>query len=154
MKKYKLFFTKLSMLLLFLVTPSIQAQNIFEDKFEGCNTDRFATEKDSIKVKPTEKDIVNILANNLDDKNVKKIKGLLSFQIIVDLDGKSCLLSVKNETNITSKKLNLKEIIDKNLEWEKPTEKTSVIIALMFYGNSVGKKRIGMSSEKGFHAIE
>jgi hypothetical protein len=147
-------FNKLIFLILFSISFGNQAQNIFDEKFEGCNTDRFATEKDSIEVRETDKDLVNVLANNLETENVRKIKGLLSFQIIVDLNGKSCLLSVDNETNIPTEKLNLKEIIDKNLNWEKPTEKTSVIVAIMFYGTSVQKKRIGMSSEKGFHLIE
>ena len=154
MIKIKSLINKLIFLLLFCVSLGIQAQNIFEAKFEGCNTDRFATEKDSIEVKSTDKDLVYVLANNLKKENVKKIKGLLSCQIIVDLNGKSCLLSVDNETNISTEKLNLKEIIDQNLSWEKPVEKTSVIVAIMFYGKSVQKKRIGMSGEKGFHPIE
>ncbi|WP_121667343.1 hypothetical protein [Mesonia aquimarina] len=154
MIKIKPIFNKLIFLLLFCISFGIEAQNIFEVKFEGCNTDRFATEKDSIEVKSIDKDLVYVLANNLEKENVQKIKGLLSCQIIVDLNGKSCLLSVNNETNISTEKLNLKEIIDQNLSWEKPVEKTSVIVAIMFYGKSVEKKRIGMSSEKGFHPIE
>lgn len=147
-------FNKLIFLILFSISFGSQAQNIFDEKFKGCNTDRFATEKDSIEVREIDKDLVYVLANNLEIENVRKIKGLLSFQIIVDLNGKSCLLSVNNETNIPTEKLNLKEIIDKNLNWEKPTEKTSVLVTLMFYGTSVEKKRIGMSSEKGFHQIK
>ena len=154
MTKSKRPFNQLILLILFSLSFGSQAQNIFDEKFEGCNTDRFATEKDSIKVRETDKDLVYVLANNLETENVRKIKGLLSFQIIVDLNGKSCLLSVDNETNIPTEKLNLKEIIDNNLNWEKPIEKTSVIVAIMFYGTSVQKKRIGMSSEKGFHPIE
>ncbi|VXB05201.1 conserved exported hypothetical protein [Flavobacterium sp. 9AF] len=154
MSKLKPPLNKILFLLLFSISFVNQAQNIFDEKFEGCNTDRFATEKDAIEVRETNKDLIYVLANNLETENVKKIKGLLSFQIIVDLNGKSCLLSVDNDTNIPTKKLNLKEIIDQNLNWEKPTEKTSVIIAIMFNGASVEKKRIGMSSEKGFHQIK
>lgn len=154
MLKSKRPFNKLLLLFLFSISFGSQAQNIFEEKFDGCLTDLFSTEKDSIEVEESDKDLVYVLANNMTKENVKKIKGLLSFQIIVDLDGKSCLLSVENETNIQTQKLNLKEIIDNNLNWEKPTEKTSVIVAIMFYGTSVQKKRIGMSSEKGFHPIE
>jgi len=153
MKKLKPTLSIAIFLLLFSISFGVNAQNIFDEKFEKCNTDRFSTEKDSIKVKETDKDLVYVLANNLEEENIKKIKGLLSCQIIVDLNGKSCLLSVDNDTNIPTEKLNLKEIIDKNLYWKKPTEKTSVIVALMFYGTSVEKKRIGMSREKGFHQI-
>lgn len=147
-------FNKLILIILFSTSFRFQAQNIFDEKFEGCNTESFSTEKDSIEVKSTDKDLVFVLAKNLEQESIKKIKGLLSCQIIVDQNGKSCLLSVNNETNIPSKELNLKEIIDQNLNWEKPTEKTSVIVAIMFYGKSVEKKRIGISSAKGFHLIE
>ena len=94
------------------------------------------------------------MANNFSSNNIKKIKGELHLQIIVDLDGKSCLLSVENKTNIESEALELKCIIDNNLTLEKPNEKTSVMIALMFDGNEVALKRIGMSREKGFHEIK
>jgi len=35
----------------------------------------------------------------------------------MNLNGKSCLLNVDNETNIPTEKLNLKEKIDNNLIW-------------------------------------
>ena len=154
MRKSKPLFYNLIFLFLLTTSNGIEAQNVFKEKFQGCNTDQFTTEKDTIKVKSTDKDLVYVLSNYLEKQNVKKIKGLLVFQIIVDLDGKSCLLSVNNKTNIPTESLNLKEIIDQNLNWEKPTEKTSVVIAIMFYGKEVRKKRIGMSAEKGFHPID
>ncbi|WP_040252094.1 hypothetical protein [Psychroserpens mesophilus] len=154
MTKSKLLLNRLLILIFILTNSGIQAQNLFNEKFEGCNTDRFGTEQDSIKVRPTEKDIVYVLENNLNKESIKKIRGLISFQIIVDLDGKSCLVSVDNETNISTTKLNLKEIIDQNLIWQKPTEKTSVIVAIKFHRKKVEKKRIGMNRKKGFYPIE
>ena len=113
--------------LIYICCGELFAQNIFENKFDGCNTDQFTIEQDSIIVKQSEEDIVYILTNNFTNEQVKKIKGLLNLQILVDLNGKSCLLSIKNETNIGTEALNIKKIIDENLIWEIPDEKTSVI---------------------------
>lgn len=139
--------------LLSIFSGDLMAQHMFKEKFEDCKTKRFTTEKDSISVQENEKDIIYILANNFTEENVKKIKGLLSLQIIVDTNGNSCLLSITNDTNLKTKKLNIKQIIDKKLTWRKPDEKTSVLLGIKFYGSEVEKKRIGMSKEKGFHAI-
>lgn len=136
-----------------IMNVKLTAQNIFPEKFEGCNTDRFSAESEKIEVEPTNKDIIYVLANNFSSDNIKKIRGELHLQIIVDVNGKSCLLSVENKTNIESDKLELKNIIDNILTWRKPNEKTSVMIAMMFYENEVAVKRIGMNREKGFHEI-
>jgi hypothetical protein len=128
------------------------SQNIFDEKFDGCNTDYFKTESDTTTVELVS-DFVKILSSNFDDETVKKIRGLLSLQIIVDADGKSCLLSLENETNISTANLAIKSIIDSKLLWEKPKEKISVILATKFYGNAVEVKRIGLSKEKGFHEL-
>ena len=74
-------------------------------------------------------------------------------QILVDLEGNSCLLSVQNETNKKTEQLNLKNIIDNNLKWEIPKEKKSAIIAIQF-SEIVEAKRVGLNSEKGFHELE
>ncbi|PKO99296.1 MAG: hypothetical protein CVU03_02380 [Bacteroidetes bacterium HGW-Bacteroidetes-2] len=128
------------------------AQDIFEKKFENCDTEKFVMESNTISVKQ-KTDFVNILATNFDKKTVKEIRGLLSLQVIVNEEGGSCLLSIDNETNIRTEDLNLKMIIDNEVKWYKPKEKTSVILAIKFYGNEVELKRIGLSSEKGFHEL-
>lgn len=138
---------------LLVFTPKSFTQNLFEEVFEGCKTERFVIEKDSIKVKIKGGNLINILAKNFDERVVKEIRGVLSFQVIVDLQGNSCLLSADNETNIKTEQLNLKNIIDNNLKWYKPKEKTSVILAIKFYGNEVELKRIGLNAEKGFHQL-
>ena len=132
---------------------SLYTQNIFSEKFEGCNTDRFATESDKIKVKPSDKDITLVLTNSFYEKNIEKVRGELSLQIIVDVDGSSCLISIDNKTNIKSENLELKNIIDNYLVWQKPTEKTSVMISLIFRRKKITKKRIGISGKKGLHEI-
>lgn len=146
------FMKKLLSILVMLFTVQMYCQNIFDEKFDGCNTDYFKTESDTITVELIS-DFVKILSSNFDDETVKKIRGVLSLQIIVDTDGNSCLLSLENETNIDTSKLVIKSIVDSKLLWKKPKEKVSVIVATKFYGNAVEVKRIGLSKEKGFHEL-
>ena len=143
----------LLLIIIMLFSFQIYCQNIFDKKFDDCETEYFTTESDTISVKMAS-DFVNILSSNFEKEIVKKIRGILSLQIIVDKEGKSCLLSLKNETNIDTEKLDIKSIIDKNLLWKKTKQKISVIVATKFYGNAVEVKRIGLSKEKGFHEID
>jgi hypothetical protein len=135
-----------------LFTIQTYCQNIFDEKYDGCDTEYFKTESDTTSVEMAS-DFVKTLSSNFDDETVKKIRGILSLQIIVGTDGKSCLLSLDNETNVETSKLAIKSIIDENLLWEKPKEKVSVIVAAKFYGNAVEVKRLGISKEKGFHEL-
>jgi len=144
----KIFFILLSI----LFSQQIFSQNLFDEVFEGCNTDKFTVESDSISLQPKNA-ILGILRNSFDKETVKIIDGLLVLQILVDLEGNSCLLSVQNETNKKTEQLNLKNIIDNNLKWEIPKEKKSAIIAIQF-SEIVEAKRVGLSSEKGFHELE
>ena len=130
---------------------NLSSQHLFEEKFEGCETSHFVVEKDKITVTPKE-DIINILSTNFDKVVVEKIRGVLSFQILVYKNGESCVLSLQNETNIETDKLNLKEILENNLSWSKPDENKTAIVSIKFFGDSVGLKRIGMN-DKGFHEI-
>ncbi|MGY0391691.1 hypothetical protein ACW5R3_03885 [Bizionia sp. KMM 8389] len=138
--------------LMMLFINNCFSQSIFKTSFEGCNTDYFNIESDSI-VAVTKNDIIKVLANNLDEQVISGIKGILSLQILIDDEGKSCLLSVDNETNIKNERLNLKNIINSKLEWYKPKEKISALIIIKFYGNEVELKRLGISPEKGLHVI-
>lgn len=143
---------KLLSIFTLLFTIQTYCQNIFDEKYVSCDTEYFKTESDTISVEMAS-DFVKTLSSNFDDETVKKIRGILSLQIIVGTDGKSCLLSLDNETNIETSKLAIKSIIDENLLWKKPKEKVSVIVAIKFYGNAVEVKRLGISKEKGFHEL-
>ena len=143
----------LLLIIIMLFSFQIYCQNIFDKKFNNCKTEYFTTESDTTSVKMVS-DFVSILSSNFEKEIVKKIRGVLSLQIIVDKEGRSCLLSLNNKTNIDTEKLDIKSIIDKNLLWKKTKQKISVIVATKFYGNAVEVKRIGLSKEKGFHEIE
>ena len=76
-------------------------------------------------------------------------------QIIVDTLGNCCLISVFNNTNIKTKKMNLKSIIDSSLSFMNVDKPVAVVLQVSFDGNSVSFLRIGFGGDKGWegHAI-
>jgi len=128
------------------------SQNLFPEKYDDCSTDMFALESDTMKVKVSDVLIFNTIMNAVGQKHLSKIKGMISIQVIVNLDGTSCLISVKNESNIKSKKMNFKEIIDSQLVWEIPDEKVAAIVEIWFDGKTISMRRMGYNS-KGYHQI-
>ncbi|MGK4566975.1 hypothetical protein [Flavobacterium sp. 3HN19-14] len=84
---------------------------------------------------------------------VEKIRGVLRLQVIVDIDGSSCLISVENKTNIKTSKLDLKTNVDKNLIWGKQAEKISPLIVLNFTGDNVVVTRFGLGKQ-GIHELK
>ena len=137
-----------------ILQSSCLAQNIYPEKFSDCNTDHFALESDSCTAKIDMKYLAKTILSSFDDKTKSKIKDVLSLQIVVDTDGRSCLLSLENKTNIKTAKLNLKKNIDENLIWNNSSNKVSALIILKFNSNSIQFKRIGINGKKVFHVIE
>lgn len=144
---------KLISIVTFFIGITVQAQNIFRENFQGCNTDLFALESDTTIARISDDDFISIVIGSFDKKTKQKIKGTLSMQIIVDLDGKSCLLSIDNKTNISSSKLKIKNTIDSYLIWNKPTKKVGAIVVLNFSDNKISLKRLGMNGYIGWHEI-
>lgn len=147
MKKYFLLF------ILFFFS-NLNAQNIFPQKFSGCVTDHFSIESDSLIGKTDIKNFVKVLILGMDEETKKYLSGTISLQIIVDLEGNSCLYSMENMTPFQISALNLKKSIDEKIVWEKPSRKISPLIVLKFKKNSILYKRIGFNAKRGRHIIE
>lgn len=132
---------------------SLKAQNIFPEKFDSCITDQFAMERDTATAKINSIKFIQDLKTYLGEVNIKKLRGTLKLQIIVDLKGKSCLLSLENNTNIKTKELDLKRWIDDQVIWEIPSKKVGAIIVLEFTDLGIGYRRLGMDGKKGWHYL-
>lgn len=132
---------------------SLKAQHLFSTTFQDCVTDQFALESDTINAGLSSVDFVEGIMEQLKSEVKKKIKGELIFQILVDKEGNSCLLSFDNKTNIRTKKLNFKKWIDHNIKWNAPSKKVSAIISLKFIGERVDYSRIGNNGNKGWHVL-
>jgi len=123
------------------------SQHLYTEKYDVCSLTSFCLDCGDTKAQPP-KLIVDELANNLDKKSLSKISGIIEVQILIDENGKPCLLSSVNQTNVSSKKLGLQKAINNISAWESAVSdnkktNSSVSLILEFENGSISvKKRI------------
>ncbi|MBZ4033167.1 hypothetical protein K6T82_00190 [Flavobacterium sp. 17A] len=131
-------------LLVFLYN-STYSQNLYPEKYENCHLSNFCLDCGDTKANPP-KTFLDELKNNLDKKKLSEIKGIIEVQILIDENGKSCLLSSVNKTNVSSKKINLQKAINNMSFWEPAISKnkpqnSSVSLIFEFENGIVSAKR-------------
>jgi hypothetical protein len=130
------------------------SQDVFPEKFEGCITDHFALESDTAIARHDVAEFVQQMKNWLGEQVAASPRGTLKLQIIVNLDGSSCLLSVENSTNVKTRKMKLKEFVDQHVKWTPPSEKLAALVVLEFTKFGIGYRRMGMNGKKGWHYLK
>src|SRR5690606_16312057 len=81
------------------------------------------------------KSLINELLDKFDKRSLSKIKGIIEVQVLIDENGKACLLSSVNQTNISSKKLGLQKAINSTSNWESAisdNKKANSSVSLVF----------------------
>ncbi len=140
----------------FLIFSNSIGQNTYPNKLEGCNTEQFALESDSVSARKSKSHLAELVSNNLDTGIRKKILGILKIQVIAYEDKSSCMMSYENATNVSDTELNivkLKETIDSSLIWDEVEKSASPMIEFYFLIDKVKVKRIGVNGKKGFHEL-
>lgn len=126
---------KIFLLSLFLISLTTSySQNLYPEKYEDCHLTSFCLDCGDTQAQPP-KSITNELVNKFNQKKLSKIEGTIDVQILIDDNGKPCLLSSLNQTNVTSKKLNLQNAINNTSYWEPAISKdkrTSSSVSLVF----------------------
>lgn len=145
---------KIWLLIIFLIFQvRVYSQELLPEKFAACDAPSFLLESDTTVARISDDKLIAIIVSGF-EKNVKtKIAGVLQMQIIVDSNGNSCLLSIKNKTNIKTEALNLKNTIDQKLKWNRPMQGVSTLVVLYFEATQISLKRFGYSSEYGWQEI-
>lgn len=111
------------LILILFCTANGYSQALYSVKFDGCQTDQFTMERDTTVAKISHEALIEAVISNFDQKTLNKIKGVLALQIIVDAAGNSCLISMDNKTNISTKKLQVKEVLDTSSSGVHPLKK-------------------------------
>lgn len=138
--------TILLLLTLFSLTITY-SQNLYPEKYKDCSLTSFCLDCGDTKAEPP-KSLMSELLDKLDKKSLSKIKGIIEVQILIDENGKACLLSSVNQTNISSKKLGLQKAINSTSNWKSAiseNKKTNSSVSLIFEfenGNFSAKRRI------------
>jgi len=136
----------LLLLTLFSFTLSY-SQNLYPEKYKDCSLVSFCLDCGETKAKP-QKSIIDELLNKFDKKSLSKITGNIEVQILINENGKPCLLSSFNQTNISSKKLGLQNAINSTSNWEpaiSQNKKTNSSVSLIFEfenGNLSAKRKV------------
>ncbi|WP_299443164.1 hypothetical protein [uncultured Aquimarina sp.] len=146
-------------LLLFSILVSLYSysQNIYEEKFEGCNTKRFALESEIETAKKDKNELIKLLTKHITNDAQQKLRGKLKLQIIVYMDGTSCLLSYENNTKLSSDELKIeliKELVDNELVWMNGKENIAALVELRFKRKEITLKRYGMNAKSGWHELK
>lgn len=135
-------------LTLCLAGASLQAQYVYPERFEdNCYLDEFDYESTEIIAKIDESVLIETITQGWSDKILKGAEGNLGMQILVDERGRSCLVSVRNDTNLKMKKLNLIENVGQ-LKWNRLTKKISPVVVFVFGEEGIEVKRLGTSDQK------
>lgn len=147
---------KKHLLLLLLISISYFGfgQNIYPIKYDDCNTSQFSLEGKEISAEYDNELLLNDLTKTIDEKVLRKIKGSVYFQLVVDSMGNHCCVSMKNELNSKGEKIDFKKIIDNETTWGIPIrngKKTiiSVMIKIEFEKDRIIIKRLGFNTKTG-----
>lgn len=125
------------------LTLSAYSQHIYPEVYDNCYLDEFIFEQEKIIVPQEDQRIKEVVMMGWDKKMTNGADGILGLQILIDNRGRSCLMSVRNDTNLKLKKMNLEENINNNLKWQTVSKKVSAIILLEFDGEDISVKRLG-----------
>jgi len=95
------------------------------------------------------------LLKKLETRNLKKIRGELFIQVMVDPKGKPCCISLNNQTNITSRQLNLVNAVNAMNGWTN-TKSANIcaIVKLIFTDDKYIVMRLGYTSRSKFTVLD
>lgn len=146
----KLFFTLF--IAGFVVTS--HAQTVFKTKFTPCSETKFIFEENTILAKTDNKELVNLIFQSMDEEAAKRIEGHMLLQVIVGLDGRSCLLSMDNQTNIPTEQMKIKDQLDSKLVWQNSNQVLSAVLLVVINKNGVAVKRFGKNGKGGWQVLD
>jgi streptogramin lyase len=124
------------------LTISANAQNLFPVKLENCNAKRFCLDCGDIKAGVDQSEFTKLLVKLNKELNLNGIRGSVKFQVLVDSEGRACVLSHTDQTNhpIT---LKIIEELNKFKKWTpaitsgKPEEKSSINLIFSIDNNKI-----------------
>lgn len=128
-----------------IIFTNAQSQHLYPEKFDGCITSRFCLDCGDPQAEIPQTLAQDLIAN-LHESALKDLKGTIEVQILIDENGKPCLLSADNKTKISSKKLKLQKAINGILNWKPAVSgnkktKSSISLLLQFNNGNVQFKR-------------
>ena len=138
---------RILLLLLFVISLTTSySQYLYPEKYDSCHLTSFCLDCGDMQAQHP-KSFTNELVNKFNNKKLSKIEGTIEVQVLIDENGKPCLLSSLNQTNVRSKKFNLQNAINSTSYWEPAISKdkrtsSSVSLVLVFENGILSINRI------------
>jgi len=153
--KQTIYMRKIIFILFASLTLQSTAQNLFPVKLETCPADRFCLDCGDTKAGYDEKEFLKLQDKLNTELNLRGIKGVVKFQVLVDSKGRACVLSHTDQTN-NPISLKIVEELNKFKNWSpamtegKKEEKSSINLIFTINENKiVGKvERVDMTAFK------
>ena len=141
------------------LTTQLSGQSIFKETQVGCDLDMFHLESDTLLT--TYKTIDSLAMDfykGLNPKFRETLKGVIAIQIYVDMGGSPCCVSIQNDSNITSRKLGIKDAINSLGSWSVPVydlkpANVCAIVRLTFSESQIFIERVGFNYFTKFKTI-
>ncbi len=128
-----------------LFSTLLKAQSLYPEKFEDCKLSEFCLDCGTPQAQPPKTVFQNIL-RGVGESKLTTLKGTIEMQILVDQQGKPCLLSIDNKTNLNSAELGIRQSVNTTENWSPAMEGTkkqnsSVSLIMEFEGGKFRAKR-------------
>lgn len=124
------------------LTIQAYAQNLFPVKLENCNVARFCLDCGDIKAGYDQNEFAKLEDKLNKELNLKRIKGVVKFQVLVDSKGRACVLS-HTDLNYNPITLKIIEELNKFKHWTpaitsgKTEEKSSINLIFFIKDNKI-----------------
>ena len=138
--------------LLFLTVRTVFGQHLYPEKYDDCKLSRLCLDCGDPKAELPD-NVAETILSGLNQKSLKKINGAVKVQILFDTLGKPCLISSENNTNVSSKKLDLQKAINSMPNWsasmkDGKAQSASVSLELVFQDGKFGLRRLEFDFSK------
>ncbi len=119
---------------LVLTFSFVKGQNLFPKKFNDCGLTEFCLDCGDTKGIYTG-DLYNFFAKKFKEKNFKNIEGTVLVQVLIDTNGKQCVISIGNKAKGNVSNLDIRNTINSMTGWNPAISKNkpeNVSITLRF----------------------
>ena len=146
MHRFQIYVNRTCLLLFISGSLSTYGQELYPEKFSECYVGSFCLDCGDPKADLTIENLQGVV-DRLNPKTLRKAKGVIIIQILVDSLGTPCLLSALNQSNVSIKKLALQEAIQNMEKWgpaktEGKAENTSVSLEIHMNRGDVKMRRL------------
>jgi hypothetical protein len=147
-----------SAIAIFLISSGY-GQSLFPEKQTICDGNSFIFESDTILIAyQSDEALLFDFLKKLDTRYLKKMKGELLIQMLIDPSGHPCCLSFENKTDVQTKRLGVANAIQSMNGWKIPNNSTArksvcVMIKFTFTKSKFVAERLGYSAKSRFTVL-